>query len=271
MKILLVRHGESEANVDINVYKAIPDHAVPLSELGREQALNTGQLIKNYYEELYGDALKAKPMDNDISKMFSMPGENGKNAILDHFAKALGGIANPKPKIRLWQSPYKRARETAAIIEDQLGDIIIDRREHVLLCEQNFGLFDGLEEDEQKEKFPDEYACFEHTQQANGKFWARHPMGESAFDTACRIHQAFGTFHRDAEEHGIDNIIVVCHGTVLRLFVMMWRHLPPEWFAKEHNPGNACIRILDGSEDKGYLHGGERKGKPWEYEGNEQE
>ena len=91
-------------------------------------------------------------------------------------------------------------------------------------------------------------------------------MGESAFDTACRIHQAFGTFHRDAEEHGIDDIIVVCHGTVLRLFVMMWRHLPPEWFATEWNPGNACIRILDGSEDGGYLYGGWKDGELWKNE-----
>ena len=71
-----------------------------------------------------------------------------------------------------------------------------------------------------------------------GKFWARMPQGESRFDVAKRIHQAFGTFHRDALEHGIQELVVICHGVTLRAFVMMWCHLSPEWFETEPNPAN---------------------------------
>jgi broad specificity phosphatase PhoE len=40
--IFLVRHGESLGNVDLAVYKTTPDHAIPLSELGRRQAKAAG-------------------------------------------------------------------------------------------------------------------------------------------------------------------------------------------------------------------------------------
>lgn len=37
-KIRLIRHAESLANVDLDIHKTIPDHNIPLSEYGIEQA-----------------------------------------------------------------------------------------------------------------------------------------------------------------------------------------------------------------------------------------
>jgi broad specificity phosphatase PhoE len=244
MKILLIRHGESQGNVDQGIHRIIPDHEIALSSRGKEQALIAGEIIKSFYEKTYGDLLKEVPTNEqpqDAMKLFETA------------MKIMAGKG--RPKIRLWQSPYRRTRETAEIIEKSLNGILFDKREHVLLCEQQFGLFDGIDDDLQKQKFPEEFSCFQHTKQYNGKFWARYPMGESAFDTACRLHQAFGTFHRDAENHGINDIIVVCHGTVLRLFTMMWLHKTYEWFAKEKNPGNCAIRLIDDNTDFGYIYG----------------
>lgn len=75
-------------------------------------------------------------------------------------------------------------------------------------------------------------------------------------DVAQRVHQSFGTFKRDAEKHGIKNIIVVAHGTVNRAFLMMWLHLPYEWMHAEPNPKNCSIRLLEDGEDKGYVFPG---------------
>lgn len=96
-----------------------------------------------------------------------------------------------------------------------------------------------------------------------GRFWARMPQGESRFDVAKRIHQAFGTFHRDALEHGIHDIVVICHGVTLRAFVMMWCHLSPEWFAAEANPNNCAVRLIEGGADKGYVFGGFPRRLAW--------
>ena len=167
----------------------------------------------------------------------------------------LGRDPEPK-KVRLWNSPYRRTRQTARELATSAGDVIFDQREHVLLCEQQFGLFDGIPEDELAGKFPMQWEQFDKHRRFEGKFWARMPAGESRFDVAVRVHQAFGTFQRDAVDHGIEDIVVVCHGVTLRAFVMMWCHFSPEWFEREPNPRNCAVRVLANGEDLGYAFEG---------------
>lgn len=217
MRILLVRHGESLGNVDPLIHATTADHTVPLSERGHEQAREAGRVVAEHLR----DAL-----DDD------------------------------RPHVRLWVSPYKRTRQTADELTSVAGAWITDRVEHILLCEQQFGLFDGVLEKELPERFPAEWSYYDMLCRFGGKFWARMPQGESRFDVAKRIHQAFGTFHRDALEHGIRDLVVICHGVTLRAFVMMWCHLSPEWFEAEPNPANCAVRLIEGGVDRGYLFRG---------------
>lgn len=46
-RVILVRHGESEANVDRSLTQRVPDHAVHLTRKGREQALEAGRMLKS--------------------------------------------------------------------------------------------------------------------------------------------------------------------------------------------------------------------------------
>lgn len=50
-RIILVRHGESEGNVDKNVYGNIPDYTLELTKQGINQALNAGKQIKEEIKE----------------------------------------------------------------------------------------------------------------------------------------------------------------------------------------------------------------------------
>lgn len=214
MRILLVRHGESIANIDQSVYVNIADHAIPLSEEGLNQAKAAGLFINSFYQQM------------------------------------------PKPPklIRIWTSPYERARQTAEMIAKKIHKIKFDLKEHINLCEQQFGLFDGVPEEEWAERFPEEYNHYKKCEDQKGRFWARMPLGESRFDVAVRVHQAFGTFHRDADWHNTRDIIVICHGVTLRAFVMQWLHLTPEWFDSESNPVNCAIRLIENGKDKGYIY-----------------
>ncbi|MCA9599226.1 MAG: histidine phosphatase family protein [Myxococcales bacterium] len=225
MRILLVRHGESAGNVDPSVHARMADHAIPLSERGREQARVAGEKLDAHFREVYGS-----------------PAE--------------------RPPIRLWVSPYKRTRETGAGIVETAGQWLMDSREHVLLCEQQFGLFDGVPDEELPIRFPNESAHYDKCCRFEGKFWARMPLGESRFDVALRVHQAFGTFQRDAEDHDIHDIVVICHGVTLRAFVMMWCHRSPEWFEDERNPNNCAVRLIDGDGDQGYMFEGFPRREP---------
>lgn len=214
MNIFLVRHGQSMGNLDISLYLTTADHAIPLSDLGKSQAIDAGRFLHGYFSA------------ND----------------------------NGGQQVRLWSSPYLRTRQTADGIEQACGDFITDRREDILLCEQQFGLFDGIPDEDLPKLFPEEYAHYEKCEKHEGRFWARMPLGESRFDVALRIRLFFGTIQRDAEKNGVDNVILVCHGVTLRAFVMSWLRLTPEWFEAEKIPANCAIRLLSENVDEAYIH-----------------
>lgn len=50
-KIILIRHGESTGNIDRQVYAEIPDYKLPLTEAGKEQALDCGKRLKKITRE----------------------------------------------------------------------------------------------------------------------------------------------------------------------------------------------------------------------------
>ncbi len=68
--ILLVRHGESLANLERSLYRTMADHAIPLSENGEQQAAIAGVNIKEYYQ------LKIKSMNQDINYIISGEKQN---------------------------------------------------------------------------------------------------------------------------------------------------------------------------------------------------
>ncbi len=73
LRVFLIRHGESIANIGGNYVERIPDHLIRLSEKGKQQAHDAGIWLANYCST------------------------NG--ICLDH--------------ARIWKSPYLRTRQTA--------------------------------------------------------------------------------------------------------------------------------------------------------------
>jgi len=45
-RLFLIRHGESQGNINSKIYSTIPDHAIGLTEKGREQARHCGEELK---------------------------------------------------------------------------------------------------------------------------------------------------------------------------------------------------------------------------------
>lgn len=231
-RIILVRHGESTGNRDKLVYRETADFAVPLTEQGHRQAENCGRRLEDW-----------------IYNKVDLP-ENR------------GGVATvSQSRWRVWTSPYTRTRQTAqGVIKHLEPTRIIDVREHLLLVEQMFGCLNGIAGKQVRDHFPAVADDYDRQQASGSKFFARPWGGESRYDCAVRMHQAFGTFQRDFDKHGIDNLIIISHGTAIRCFVMMWLHLPYEWVDLEPNPGNASARLIqsgpDGWEDKGYIFEG---------------
>jgi 2,3-bisphosphoglycerate-dependent phosphoglycerate mutase len=216
LRLFLVRHGQSAANLDKSMNVRLPDHSIQLSPEGHEQALAAGHALAGY----------------------------------------LSASAGPGP-IRILCSPYERTRQTSAAIEAVLKQrgLRYDKREAVELRELEFGLFDGVPDEEMPLLFPREYEHYNKHVRVSGEFFAQMPQGESRCQVAERVKGVFGTLLRDAAAGRADCIrdfVLVTHGVTLRCIRMQWMHYLWEWFQEQPNPNNASIQVIEGVPGKGY-------------------
>lgn len=83
-RIVLVRHGESTGNVDDTVYEREPDHALALTDRGRQQAEETGKRLRDVlgrervsvYVSPYRrthETLRAFHLDDDLIRVREEP------------------------------------------------------------------------------------------------------------------------------------------------------------------------------------------------------
>lgn len=211
MKLLLsVRHVESAANVDKKVNRVMPDNMIPASEEGLKQGLVAAEELKKIFKNF------------DVKQA------------------------------RLYYSPYLRTKQTKELL---LSNKYVSKKmnkiqESILLREQEFGKFDGLEDHEIKEIYPHESEHYNKLYDNGGKFFARFPDGESRCDVAERVKLMFDTFHRDFRK-GIECIVVVAHGVTNRCLRKEWMGYDVEWIDNEKNPGNASIHAILYDDKKG--------------------
>jgi broad specificity phosphatase PhoE len=146
-QLLLVRHGESEANV------------------AAADAEATG-------------ALRIAVPARDADVALSATGVEQAEAL----GRRLGGLAPDEAPEALWVSPYRRARETAAHALAVAGldlPTVVDER----LRDRELGVLDTLTGRGVRELHPDEA----ERRRFLGKFYYRPPGGESWADVALRI------------------------------------------------------------------------------------
>jgi 2,3-bisphosphoglycerate-dependent phosphoglycerate mutase len=213
IRLFLVRHGQSEANLDKTVNARLPDHRIELSAEGQRQAERAGQYLAT--------------------------------------------TLSAERRARILCSPYLRARQTSAAIEQALtaANIRFDVREAIELREIAFGLFDGIPDEELPKRFPEEYEHYEKHKRFEGEFFAPMPLGESRCNVAERVKGVFGTILRDASADRPDPIrdfVIVSHGITIRCFRMQWMHYPWEWYEGEQNPRNCSIQLIEGRFGRGY-------------------
>lgn len=225
INLLLVRHALSGANLDKSLNHRLPDQRIPLADIGHDQAIEAGKFLAGF---------------------LSQPDQT-------------------RGKTRILCSPYLRARQTSAGIEQVLNehDIVFDKREEIALREISFGLFDGFADNELQEHFPLEHSWYqkhlevEKSNGADGEFWAAMPMGESRAQVADRVKGVFGTILRDADPDRADpvqNFIIVSHGVTIRTFIMQWLHHEFEWYARQTNPDNCSVNLISSNGKSPYEH-----------------
>mmetsp|Transcript_35548 Transcript_35548/g.86377 ORF Transcript_35548/g.86377 Transcript_35548/m.86377 type:complete len:323 (+) Transcript_35548:177-1145(+) len=199
-RIILVRHGLSEGNIDRSAYSRTPDSQIPLTERGFAQAAVAGLQIR----QLVGNE-----------------------------------------SIRIFYSPYLRARQTMLAILRAFDGQSVQISSEPRLREQDFG------------NFQDIAAMTECKAMRNrfGRFFYRFPNGESGADVYDRVSTWLESLFREMEFGGINEdttVVLVTHGLTARLFLMRWYHWSVEIFEETRNPGNAQLMVME----REMTHGG---------------
>ena len=161
MKLYIVRHGQTDYNID-NKVCGISD--VELTSLGKQQAKMASEQLK------------------DIS--------------LD----------------MIFASPLQRAHETAKIInENHQLEIKIDSR----VQEINFGQFEGVINNKEFQYYKQNHAL-------------HYPQGESLFQV---VHRVYSFLEELENKYPDKNILVVCHGGIVRVIHSYFHDMTNEEFA----------------------------------------
>ena len=100
MRIVLLRHGESEANLDKSIFERVPDHAIPLTAHGHEQAAKAGKQLR----ELFG---------NESVRTYVSPYLRTLQTLDSLGLDDLIGAANEEPRLR--EQDWANFQDTAAI------------------------------------------------------------------------------------------------------------------------------------------------------------
>ena len=120
-------------------------------------------------------------------------------------------------------SPMLRAKQTASAVAEKLNIPVL---EDPRLVEQNYGIYEGMDR-----KTPGFLENKRH-------FAVRYPGGESMMDVAHRI---YGLLEEVKRDHAEKNVLLVCHGGVLRLVRSYFEPTTNEEYF-HYSPGNADIR-----------------------------
>jgi 2,3-bisphosphoglycerate-dependent phosphoglycerate mutase len=236
MRFFLIRHGQSLANVDFDVYKQVADHDIKLTEKGLEESKQIGLKLLNFL-----NAEKSNKESNINDKL-----KNDLLNVFKNFTSGYPGVDNIVDSIngdafKIWNSPYLRARETSNIVSGILKNTF--RVEDPLLSEQQYGLFNGLTDSQISELYPNEFNMFKLQTGISGNFFSRIPMGESPFDVYCRLRVFIEKLYR--QEDMVTNHIIICHGAVVKLLSMALLDKPFEYYDSESEPGNCFVRLIE--------------------------
>lgn len=231
--LYLVRHGESIQNTHENV-DGLPDHAIPLTERGKQQAHDAGKFMRDFLIQRW-------PMS---IQMWVSPFRRTRQTA-EEISRAIGDIE------------YTTEGSECSFFAQW------DYKEDDMLTELQFGLFNNIPKEEVPNIYPTEWAWFQNERSNKGKFFARRPGGESPFDCAIRQKLFLDTLYRDIQGgHCPEHIIIVGHGAALNVLRKCIFHYSYEWYEDELNPGNCSIQHVllrpqsGNNRDLGYIYGG---------------
>lgn len=216
-RLIFVRHGESEANIDRCITRTVPDHQIHLTMKGRLQALDAGERLKTIIGEesvkfVVSPYVRTRETLNGIMRAWKGARQEEPREHVPLFASR--GAATPKVEVR----------------------------QDVRIREQEYGNFDSdniQELHQEKRQF--------------GAFYYRYPGGESPADCFDRASSFLESLYRNWEHNTFENHVIVGHGMMIVVMLMRFCQLPIDNFEQLESLRNCEIVVLERPEDEALL------------------
>lgn len=208
MRILLVRHGQSEGNVDEVAYTQKGDEGVQLTELGWRQAIGAGRFLKSQYQD-----------EQEWPLLYFSPYTRTRETL----AGVLHGLGNTIPG-----RPVLRG--DSRLIEKSFGAVnILNHRPEDI-----------------DEHFAEQFKRVSDAAYEVDPFTTPNPLGESSKDNLISVKTFIdGTLDREIRR-GRQDFLFIVHGAVIRNFLLSWAHLPPQARQDIIAPGNGDVISIEG-------------------------
>jgi broad specificity phosphatase PhoE len=213
IRIFLVRHGQSEANLDNRVNANLPDHNVALSDEGHRQAEAAGKFL-------------AQILAAD---------------------RRVRLLVSPYLRARQTSAALEAALEDAAIGFDKREAIELRELEFGLFD----GIADAdlprlfpreYEHYEKHRRFAGEF--FAPMPMGESRCQVADRV-KAAFGTILRDAAP-------DRPNPIDDFVVVSHGVTIRCFRLQWMHYGWEWYEQQKNARNCSVQLIEGRPGGGY-------------------
>ncbi|KAL0719921.1 hypothetical protein Bca4012_069245 [Brassica carinata] len=205
-RIILVRHGESEGNLDTSAYTTTPDHKIQLTDSGLLQAREAGARLRSLLSS-----------SSDPS--------------------------SPEWRVYFYVSPYDRTRSTLREIGRSFSRRrVIGVREECRIREQDFGNFQVKERMRATKKVRERFGRFFY-RFPEGESAADVFDRVSSFLESLWRDIDMNRLHMNPT-HEL-NLVIVSHGLTSRVFLMKWFKWTVEQFEALNNPGNSEIRVME--------------------------
>jgi len=220
-KLVLIRHGQSMGNVDEKFYATTPDNAMPLTNLGWEQARKAGTILKDKIINP-GESVHfiVSPYVRTVETFHGIV-----SAWCDPDGDEFASIDDHNRKVNAW---YERLTE--------LG---LTWNEDSRIREQDFG---NYQTPEVTKRAKEERHRF-------GAFYYRFNNGESGSDVFDRVSTFLDSLWRSFETNKSQNYVLVTHGIVLRVLMARYFRYTISQLNMLANPRNCEMVVLGHSGD----------------------
>ncbi|MBV8888446.1 MAG: phosphoglycerate mutase family protein [Alphaproteobacteria bacterium] len=213
LRLYLVRHGQSEANLDNTVNARLPDHNVPLSAEGHKQAAAAGHVL-------------ARTLGPDRRvRLFVSPYVRTRetSAGIEAALGATGTRFDKREAIEL--------RELEFGLFDGIPDGDLPR-----LFPREYEHYD------KHRRFSGEFFAPMPLGESRCNVADRV---KAVFGTILRDAAA-------DRPDPITDFVIVSHGVTIRCFRLQWMHYGWEWYEQQRNPWNCSVQLIEGRPGGGY-------------------